>query len=241
MNIDLNQLYFFLLILAVFMVFLAIFVAYYRLFVKYTRLEDKSLKDQNEFNQKTSEVIVKAHEDYIKIIQEANLKARDIMEGAILVKIDAKKTLDIALKKLSEEQNELIESVSEGLVKDYKNHLDDVQKNNIKILSNLSKGIESYTKTQLDDYKKVIQEETLDSQKILGQKIETEFNQIQAELNSYKTAQLQKTDEQYYKLLENILKIILKESISIEQHENLVVEALEEAKKQIKTDQTINK
>lgn len=225
-----NLIYLLIIALSLFATVFGMFLAYYKLFRKYTLLKSENLKSESSITTKNTELVIKGQEDYIKIIKEANAKAKEIIEQALLFKAVSKKALDEAFSNYEKEQDDLMEGLSDDIRNDFKKSLRTVTDKNIQIVNNISKDIQEYSISQIKDYKNIIEKETFQSQKVLEEKIETEYKQVEFELEAYKRSKMQKIDDDFYQLVEQITKIILGRAISIEEQENLVIDALEKAK-----------
>lgn len=168
-----------------------------------------------------------------EIIEEATQKAQEIINQSQSLNNDSRKMLDVALETLIKNQTSHFEKTSQDFLEEYKKELNSLQNRTVEIANNVSKDIEMDTIKEVDDYEKIIQKETIDSQKIVEGKIEEDYAKIQKEVSQYKDQMLKKIDEEIYGILESVSKEAIGKSIPLAQHEQLIIDALEKAKKTI--------
>lgn len=157
-------------------------------------------------------------------------------EALLAAQDKAKEIISEATKLSDDVQNQLNEAVS-NLTKDfiaaYKTQAEEVNKDTINSYRNISKDIEQYMNSHLDELKKSLIEQTIESQKMLESKFKEEQIKLDAELAKYKKEQLDNIDHNIYKILLNISRIAFGRGLSLEKHEDLIADALQETKKDI--------
>ncbi|MCL5114029.1 MAG: hypothetical protein M1372_02560 [Patescibacteria group bacterium] len=233
MSID--PLIFFDLIAAVFLLSLAITaiaISYARAVKKFNSYQKEADLLLTQIHKKESDLLEDARIKAGKIIEEANVKAQDILNSTNNLNNDSKKTLEDALEKLVKHQAGYFEKVSEDFLKTYQQELASLKEKNIEILRNVSKNIEEDTTNEVKDFDSVLEKETIASQKIVEEKIEQEYTKIQKDTEEYRSQMIKKVDEQIYKIIEEVSKQVLGKGLSLQEHEDLVIDALSKAKKE---------
>jgi len=129
-------------------------------------------------------------------------------------------------------QKEILEDSSNSLTLKYKNHIDEINKNNIQLLSNMYKDIETYANSSFENYKSIVEKQTFEAEKIAKEKINAKYAELEKELELQKQNSLKKLNEDIYKILSNISKEVIGKSLDVEQHEELIINALNKAKKE---------
>ncbi len=187
-----------------------------------TRLtwQKKESDIENQAHKKASLILQDARNKGIKIISEANV-SQDLL----------KKAFEEELKKVSLDQGKEIKTISEELLKVYQKELTDLKQNNIKIISNISKDIESSTRAELEDFKEILKKETFASQKIVEGKIEQDYQIVEKKLQAYEAERIKKIEDHIYNIIQNVSKEVLGKTLSLQEHEQLVIDALEKAKR----------
>lgn len=114
----------------------------------------------------------------------------------------------------------------------YKKALADVKEMYLKELKESVEQFKAGSQTELADFKTMLTKETVASQAFIGKKITDEFETAQKDIADYKAKQLEKIDKQIDTMVQQVSLAVLKQAISAKQHEELIDEALEQAKKE---------
>lgn len=131
------------------------------------------------------------------------------------------------------EHNKALEQVRENtnkLILELNTQLQQLKNNNINILTNISKDIESNTSSQLGTYVKTLEEETVLSEKAIGKMANEEYKKVEDEIQTYKNEQFKKIDAKVTDLIKKLTAEIFEKSISPEEHKDLIIKTLEKAK-----------
>jgi len=187
----------------------------------------------NRIYEKEAEVLRDARVKAESIINEAIEKAKEIIAGSNLITTESKKALDEAFETLLKHQTSYFEKASQDFLQEYKNELQALKEKNIEILKNTSKEIEEDTAKEIQDFDNILEKETVLSQKIIEEKIEKDYSKVQKEVEEYKNEMLNKVDAQILKLLQTVSKKVIGKSLSLQEHEQLIISALEQAKNDV--------
>ena len=212
---------------------LAMAVSYYHVLRKMMLREkryDDLFKDADE---KSVDLLKNARKKSTQIIEDATRKAQEIINQGRELNSNSGKILEDALENLIKHQTVYFEKASEEFLEEYKKELNFLRQRTIEIANTASKDIEADTLSEVDDYKQILQKETIDSQKIVEEKIEEDYSKTQKEVSAYKDEMLKKVDEEIYAILESVTKEAIGKSIPLAQHEELIINALEKAKKAV--------
>ncbi|MHA2426597.1 MAG: hypothetical protein ACXADB_00955 [Candidatus Hermodarchaeia archaeon] len=160
-----------------------------------------------------------------KLLEEASIKAKEIIYGAQVVREDQEKKMDEVLGK----------SV-EIYAKRFQEMIVAVQSEADKVLSGVPEAIEDSVATEMGVFKSALQEELAKFQeeaKTILQDVYRNANQrVQNEIDNYKGWRLKQIDNSILAIIEEVSKKVLAKEINAEEHEKLVARALEEAKRQ---------
>lgn len=151
----------------------------------------------------------RARHKAISLVEEAKNKALGILENAKLQASADKGDLGEELQKVSQLQ-----------LDSYK-----------QVLQNISKSIESDAKSEIEDFKKALETETVSAQKNLAEKTESSYEQANKLIEEYKIKKMAEIDKKVYEILKEASGEILGHTISFEKQTEMVLAALEEAKK----------
>lgn len=213
-------------ILGIGLVILAFFYA--SLFKRFRNLELEKDKQKKQ----VAFLLEDSKDKGLKIIEDAALKAREIMQKTYLDDDKSKNVLQEDLKNITDFQEQAFKKTSEDFLAAYQQLLGEVKKENIKTAQNISKAIESETESQIQDFKGILEKETLDSQRQVAAKIEEEYKQVEVEIKAYRQERLNAMQEDIFKILKEIIREVLGKDISIKEHEDMVMAALNKAKEE---------
>ena len=166
------------------------------------------------------------------ILEEAREKALKIISGANLFDDSTRKLFDQELKRISEGQIKTLEKLSYDLLNVYQKELADLKEHNIKTMNIISKDIENSTIADLNDFREILKKETFASQKIVESKIEEDYKTTQKEIEDYKLERIKKVEDKIYEIIKNVSTLVLAKSINLDEHEQLVIDALNKAKQE---------
>ena len=197
------------------------------------RRVNKKLEDvkENE-SRRWQEIEEKAQKDYQGILQTANKKAQEILFQATQIKHESALGLQNATDGMIQNQTEALKQVSDILSKKHEEEINRINEENIKILINIYKDIEESAKTDFANYKKIIQQQTFEAEKIAQDRIRKEYEKLESEIQDLKQKKLQELNDNIYNFLSKISKEVIGKSLNMTEHEDLVVKALDKAKKE---------
>jgi hypothetical protein len=171
---------------------------------------ERALRQVLKLKREKSDVEKEARLRATKLVRSAREKAIEILGGA---KVDSERwqeVLDQEMSKLADEQ-----------LDDYKEKL-----------QTISKDIEKDVKLGAEDFRKVLELETVGAEKAVAKRVQDEFVEIEREIEVYRTEKIKEIDFKGEKLLEKITKEVFGKIIKGKDQEQLIIEALEAAKKE---------
>jgi F0F1-type ATP synthase membrane subunit b/b' len=153
--------------------------------------------------------------EYIKLhrSQQNNLKARHQSSDTI-----HKKTLQV-LDEAREEANKIL-----------RNARTQASAHQEKISTKIDTVLNLVAQREINDFKKALEIETINIEKTVGEKITTRYEEVRKEIEEYKAKQITTSDQKINKVLAEIIQKLLSKTINADEHQKLVVDALEEAK-----------
>jgi hypothetical protein len=211
---------------------LAIFLAYKQLTKRLKTIEHERDQLKQNIQQDADAVLEEARKQSSAVLQGAREKAQQIIIDTKQFQEEAKRLLETALQDVSKASSEELQKSSTELIKNYEASLSAVKDQDINLFRSITGVIEKDVAEQMKGFKETLEQETLTSQKFIKQKLDEQYAQVGSEIQQYKKEQLQKVDEQILVLLEKVTILALNKSLSLKDHQDLVLEALDEAKKQ---------
>lgn len=193
--------------------------------------EEVSDELKNDAKDIQNKIFLKAQEDYAAIISAADTKAEEIVRNAMSASNSSEEALEKATDDLLKSQYKTLNDKAKDIEGNYENELKEVNNNNIKVFTSVTKDILDYTNKQVEEYKKTLEALTIESRKQAENKANTEYQKIEVELEAYKKEMLDRIDNRIVSLLLAVAKITIGKSLSLADQENLIIDALNQAKK----------
>ncbi len=191
---------------------IALFVIYYfmKLRAKEKELETKETKIDTNYHQIVDDALTKER----KILEDATKEAGHIITDAKYVNENSKQTLDHALQKMIAD----IQTDATGAANEFK--------------KNYATSLEQIAHTSLLGFQSVAHELQTDLEKQIKTFHETLLPNMEKELEAYKQSRLKQAEQVITHIVQEASQDILNKSISFEDHQKLMLEALEKAKKE---------
>lgn len=224
---ELTPLNIFLFWLSIFSLSLFIF-SFYKL-----RKSQKTYKNiKSKEDERWLDLELKAQKDYQEIIETANEKAKSIILEANHVNKNSSNNIESSIEEMINNQKKLLEESSLSLSSKYQERVDKVNNQNIELLTNMYKGIEKHANESFEKYKEVIQQQTFEAETIAQTRIKDEYNKLDREMQERKKEMIEKLNNDIFKILFNISKTVIGKSLDFTDHEELILNALDQAKKE---------
>ncbi|GAF70001.1 unnamed protein product, partial [marine sediment metagenome] len=156
-----------------------------------------------------------------KLIDEASQKAQEIIRNT-------KTFTDKSTNLLTQE----IQNATQNYAVLYGETLRRIQDESVKIVATIPNDVKESVINELTSLRSILQDELKRSQeearKIIGQV----YKEVETEIENYKEKRMKQLDDSILEIVEQVSRKVLAKEISLEEHEKLVMKALEEAKRQ---------
>jgi vacuolar-type H+-ATPase subunit H len=193
-------------------------------------IEKENTYLKNQMQGRALHLIQEARDNAVHILEDAHVKAQRIIQSAKDYEAGLDKRIDTQLDTTSHHYKEVFDKTNQELLKTYEEMLRRLKEDNVNLLQNVSKDIEKEVMTEVKDFTGIMAKGTLDTQKEVEAKINASFAKVQSELETYKTDQYRKLDEQIYTIIQMTVSQVLGRTLRMEDHQQLVLDALKEAK-----------
>lgn len=100
-----------------------------------------------------------------------------------------------------------------------------------KLTSKMEVALDKVANREINDFKNALEAETINIEKAVGQKIAVRYDEVKKEVESYKEKQIAGVDQKINKAIVEITQKLLSKTINAREHQDLVLKALEEARK----------
>ena len=167
----------------------------------------------------------------VTIVGQANETAQQIIDNAAHMDVNYKADVKAKLQSVFDTQKELMQASSDDLIKTWQGELEAVRSQDAKVFASIATTIEQQAVKEIDDFKNILLRETLGSQKAIEEKFSESYKEAETELQTYKKDQMASIDKKVTSVLSDVAKQVLGKTIRLDEHEELVLNALEKAKK----------
>lgn len=218
-------------ILPVFLVsfFLFTLVIFYLLYRRTTHGHGEGSSE--EIYKNRSKIIEEAHEKANKILTDAENRANEIIYKSEYIKTDFVKNLEGSLATLEDSALKVFKDTSAEFYTKYKEVLDRENADNLSKIHETLESIKKISESQLEEFSKSLKKESLDSQVFISTKIQEQLDQVNKEIDEYKKKHMGIINSSINTIVEKVAERAIGRSLQIEDHEKLVLEAFDEAKK----------
>jgi hypothetical protein len=196
------------------------------------QLEKTNTDMQSQMSQQPIKLLEEAHQKSQNIIDQANKQATEILASSKVYENNSNQTLKDKLAMLEKQQEGVFAKASQDMKVAYQDMITQIQEQDINTLKTMTKEIQSDVVADFKEFRDVLEKETINSEKIVKEKIDEEYLAMEKDFETFKKQKYQKVDEDIYKILYRVSEMVLSEGISYEKHKELVINALETAKKE---------
>lgn len=196
-----------------------------------------ALKKEAGREEKTAEIeskrtLANANKQATDIITTATQKARDILQSAEAIKEGTAQTLAHEITAISEQHKRYLKDASLKYVETYEHMAENAQEEYLTTLHEASQGMAQDAKQTLGMFETFLKDQTVGYKQAMERKIEVLRHQANEYVNEYKKEKLQRVDKAIDDIVVSVSKNVIGKSINIKEHNELVLRALEEAKKE---------
>lgn len=181
---------------------------------------------------KWREIEMKAQKDYEEILETANRKAEEIIRNSTKISFDVSTSLKQAVGKALLDHKSALDTTSLTLTNKYAGELEEINKHNLELLTNVYKDIEIDAKSKFESYQKILQDQTFEAQKQAKARIEGEYAKLEKELAQVRELKITELDDKVDNLVKSISKDVVGKSLDSSTQTTLIIESLEKAKKE---------
>lgn len=196
------------------------------------RLQQKIREIKEEEEKRWQDATDKAQKDYQEIIETANKKAQEITLRATQISHESVVNLQNSLGEMLQNQQDYFKEISSAVSKKQDEEINKINDEHIKMLVNIYKDIENSAKADFTKYKEAVQKQTFEAEKMAEQRIEEDYEKLKIEIADLRQKKLQELQSNIDNIILNISKDVIGKSLNLSDHQDLIIKALEEAKKE---------
>lgn len=155
-----------------------------------------------------------------KIIDRSIVEASAIISKAQVLEEEVKSKISQSTDEISETQKDV-----------YKKVLEEVKNQLYEVVQKASYDIKQDAQEEIASFANSVREETIATETEVKSKISEEYANLERDLEEYKRSKMAETAEAVEKLVKEVSKKVFSESLTNENHKDLILRALEEAKR----------
>ncbi|TSC80193.1 MAG: Uncharacterized protein G01um101429_237 [Parcubacteria group bacterium Gr01-1014_29] len=195
-------------------------------------LQKQARTEEGSAEVRAEHIIADAQKKAADAVREAAEKARSILQSALIIKDDTLHTLTQEVTAISEQHQRYLKDASLKYVETYEHMAETAQEEYLNTLHAASQGMAKDAKYTLGMFETYLKDQTVGYTQAMEKKIEQLREQTNEYVDTYKKEKLQRVDKAIYEIIVSVSKNVIGRSISIKEHNELVLRALEEAKKE---------
>jgi hypothetical protein len=196
-------------------------ISYRKLIEKYDKIRLSGEESEKALEQEKNKVLEEAKVQARKIISDAQIRAGQLISEAAAFGDQTKQLLTSELQEL--------QAAELGY---YQKALEDTKLQAQASLGGLSKDVKAEVVKQIDAVRTSLAGEIQRAQAQTQQILSSSYQKMEKELEVYKAERLKKVDEKIFEILKDASTKAIGKSLSLEDHEDVVIKALEDAKRE---------
>ncbi len=201
-------------------VILALALAYHRVVTQlknenkpHKHLEDKSYKQ-------AEEILDRARQEALATLQEATQKSTRLITQGGKFADEQKSEIAKQMKMSSEEE-----------LQSYGETLKQTQAQMLQALGQVTDELQRSSESELTHFRQELVKSTQETQALFMKQMQSELAEADSSVAQYKQALLEKANQRMFAVVQQVVQEVLHKALTQTEHEALVLEALEEAKK----------
>lgn len=200
---------------------IAVVVTHLALLRKYRTLLEEKAKLKAAAEVEVDKILEEARQKSHQIVEESQQKAAKVVSDAGVFSNELKNKMIVQLDK-----------VSKDYAKDYQGTIEAAKNEAVKVISGISNELKGEASREIAAMRLVLEQEVAKTHLETKKAIDAAYKRVEEEIKAYREAKIKRVDEEIYEIVRQVTQDILGKAIDTRQHEELVVKALEEAKRQ---------
>ena len=170
-------------------------------------------------SEEINKIIDQARRDSLEILKESQIKAQKIIQTSDIFSREFKEEFRRNLLKFIDQERLSYEQIGK-----------DIQIESNKVLKDLSASIVSQVDMEVKGFHKAISVEAVRTQQAIANNAQEDYKLVRAEIENYKKVMRERINNASIDIVKDIAKQMLGASLTTEEHQKLIIEALKEAK-----------
>jgi|GEM_PF-2247642 len=201
-------------------IIIALALAYHRVVAQFKMEYRVPQHPQQKSYKQAEEVLDKAHKEAVEIIQQATQKSSHLISQSSRFAEAQKNEIDQQMKETGEDELDI-----------YVNSIKKAQEQVLTALGQVTDELQRSSESELTKFRQQLVQSTQETQSLFMKQMQVELTEAGTSVTAYKKTLLEKADRQMFTVVQQVVQEVLHKSLTKNEHEALVIEALEEAKK----------
>lgn len=189
-------------------------------------------QQRRDMREKSEFLFEHARKESLRIIEEASKKADELLRATTAVKDTFESEIASHLQDFSKQETERIAAASAQMIDAYRQMIDLTKQQYGSAMVSTAKEMADESQKSIQAFGEFLKQQTVRYEEALRVQVQTGFISAQKEISDYKRESVRKVDDAIYRILNLVSKSVLGKALSLEDQQDLVVRALDEAKKQ---------
>ncbi len=186
----------------------------------------KSLQKEQDFlyakaHHKANKIVDAARDKSLEIIDQSQHKAQEIVMSADFFSAISEKELTEKVKDASQKQTE-----------EYVKELRTVRAEIIEAFQAVSEKVRDEALKEIADFRKDVETATVKTETAINTQLDKQYQAVNQDLEKYKAEMMKKVNADIVNIVQDVMGRVATKTLSGHEHETIVLNALEEAKKQ---------
>lgn len=187
---------------------------------------------EDQFSKEYGDLIANAHKRASQILETATSQAQDLLNNTKVTVSDLETKLRSAFEGFMEEKTKSFRMDLEKVNTDYTDFMGQLTQTLKGDSSHLVETVMSEARGEIQSFVGRLKEETAQASNRFETELRGEFIKAMDQVKAYREEQLGLVEKTINQIILKVSKLVLPEAISIADHERMIVEALEQAKKE---------
>ena len=188
--------------------------------------------ERGKAHEKAQAFVESARKESLHIVNEANKKAEELLRQTQVVKEQIETGLAQEIRQFSEKERVRVGQVSTQLIEAYRAMVESTRQENGAAVADTAKEMANIAQKSLKEFEQYLKDQTTRYEGTLKEQVQLGFMSAQKDISDYKRESLRKVEDVIYRILNLVAKSVLGHALSLEDQQDLVIHALNEAKQQ---------
>ena len=212
---------------------LAIFCLVGAALLKCMQIASGYLQQQKRKAHENAEALLEnARKESLRIVEEAGKKSGELLGQTQAVKEVLQTQLAHALEEFYQKETERVGRIAQDLITTYRTMIESSKQQYHNMAEAVIKEIAGDAQRSIKEFGESLKDQTIRYEGTLKQQTQDGFISAQKEISDYKRESLRHAENAIYHILDFVAKSVFGKALNLEDQQDLVIHALQEAKQQ---------